>query len=104
MHKRQPLSDLVQAVFQVAAEQIVVPEAYRYLTTKFRDMNFSLLSEREQEIVGWIGKGLTSEEIDTGINLSVNTLEGHRKKIFLKLNVKNVAGMILEASKLGCLR
>jgi two-component system invasion response regulator UvrY len=101
VHKRQPMIDLITTILEVADGQLVVPEEYKYLTTRFRKPHAAMLSEREIEIIQWISRELTSDEIAEKLQLSVNTVESHRKKIFLKLQVKNVAGLILEAIRLG---
>lgn len=52
------------------------------------------LSKREKEIVSLISKGLTSLEIAASINLSVLTINTHRRNILRKLNLKNTAMMV----------
>ena len=52
------------------------------------------LSKREMEIVSFISKGLTSQEIAEAINLSVFTINTHRRNILRKLNLKNTAMMV----------
>lgn len=53
-----------------------------------------LLSKREKEIVSLISKGFTSQEIADAINLSVLTINTHRRNILRKLNLKNTAMMV----------
>lgn len=52
------------------------------------------LSKREMEIVSFISKGFTSQEIADAINLSVLTINTHRRNILRKLNLKNTAMMV----------
>ena len=52
------------------------------------------LSKREKEIVSLISKGFTSQEIADAINLSVLTINTHRRNILRKLNLKNTAMMV----------
>lgn len=52
------------------------------------------LSKREKEIVSLISSGLTSQEIADAINLSVLTINTHRRNILRKLNLKNTAMMV----------
>jgi DNA-binding NarL/FixJ family response regulator len=104
VNKRQPLSDLLRTVFLVAAGKIAVPEDYKYLTSQFKSDNTALLTEREVDIVQLIAAGNTSEQLARELGISINTVENHRKRIFLKLNVKNVAGMVLESTRLGYLQ
>ncbi len=57
------------------------------------------LSKREQEVLKLIGDQLTTKEIADQLFISQNTVESHRKNMFAKLNVKNVAGLIKVAIK-----
>jgi DNA-binding CsgD family transcriptional regulator len=50
------------------------------------------LTRREIEILKLICDGYSSKDISEKLFISINTVETHRKKILLKLNVKNTAG------------
>jgi DNA-binding NarL/FixJ family response regulator len=104
VNKRQPLEDLLRAIFLVSEGKTIVPDDYRYLTSEYKSNNTALLSEREITIVRLVAEEHTSAGIAQELGISVNTVENHRKRIFLKLNVKNVAGMVLEATRLGYLQ
>ncbi len=65
------------------------------------EFNKSILSKREKEIIELIAKELTTDEIALQLNISKNTIETHRKNIFYKLQVKNIAGLIKKAIYLG---
>jgi DNA-binding CsgD family transcriptional regulator len=80
-----------------------LPDDYKHLTKGYIHQT-AILSAREIEIINMIGKEYTSQQISNEIFLSIHTIESHRKRIFQKLNVKNVAGMIMEASRLGYLK
>lgn len=101
VNKRQPVEDLLQTIFLVYEGHIAVPPDYKYLTSKYVPDNTALLSKREVEIVNLISKEHSSSEIAEMLQLSINTIENHRKRIFIKLNVKNVVGMVMEASRLA---
>lgn len=57
------------------------------------------LSKREREVLKLIGDEYTTKEIADLLFISQNTVESHRKNMFSKLNVKNVAGLIKMAIK-----
>ena len=59
------------------------------------------LTKREVEILKLISEELSSKEIADRLCLSVNTVEDYRKNLMLKLEVKNAAGLVLKASKMG---
>ncbi|MCJ8154382.1 helix-turn-helix transcriptional regulator [Chryseobacterium sp. SSA4.19] len=48
-----------------------------------------VLSQRELEVLHYVGKGFTSKEIAELLSISINTINRHRQNILQKLNVKN---------------
>ena len=52
------------------------------------------LTKREMEILKLICEGLSSKDISEKLFISINTVETHRKRILLKLNVKNSVGVV----------
>lgn len=52
------------------------------------------LTKREVEILKLICDGLSSKDISEKLFISINTVETHRKRILLKLNVKNSVGVV----------
>lgn len=59
------------------------------------------LTVRENEILNLIAKELSSQQIADKLKLSINTIETHRKNLFLKFEVKNVVGLIKKAIQKG---
>lgn len=59
------------------------------------------LSKREKEILRLISKGLTAQEIAEQSFISLNTVNTHKKNLFVKLRVKNVAGLVRYALENG---
>lgn len=55
------------------------------------------LSEREIEIVKLIASEKTNKEIAQELFISEKTVENHRSNIMLKMDVKNVAGLVKKA-------
>jgi DNA-binding NarL/FixJ family response regulator len=68
------------------------------------DFKKSILSTREKEIIRLIALQYTTEEIAEKLQKSKHTVDAHRKNIFLKLQVKNIAGLINKAMHLGFLK
>lgn len=52
------------------------------------------LTRRELEIVQRLARGLTSQEIADQLFLSLHTVETHRKNIFRKLEINNIADLV----------
>jgi DNA-binding NarL/FixJ family response regulator len=59
------------------------------------------LSKRETQILRMIKEGMTNKDIAAALNLSLHTVEAHRKKIYAKLKVSSVAELIKKAIDIG---
>ena len=59
------------------------------------------LTRREAEILQLICEEMTTSEIADKLFLSARTVEGHRKNLIEKMAVKNTAGLIIKAVKMG---
>ena len=55
------------------------------------------LSDREQEVLVLVAKGLANKEIADKLNISVHTVISHRKNISHKTGIKSVAGLTVYA-------
>lgn len=55
------------------------------------------LSEREQDVLVLVAKGLANKEIADRLNISVHTVISHRKNISHKTGIKSVAGLTVYA-------
>lgn len=58
-------------------------------------------SERETDILKAIAGGYTSKEIANMLFISENTVEAHRKRLFIKLGARNIADLIVKAIDRG---
>lgn len=59
------------------------------------------LTRRESEVLALICEELTTQEMADKLFLSPRTVEGHRQNLIEKFGVKNIAGLIIRAIKLG---
>lgn len=55
------------------------------------------LSERENEILAAVARGLTNKEIADKYNISIHTVISHRKNITRKTGIKTVSGLTVYA-------
>ena len=55
------------------------------------------LSSREKEILVLVAKGYMSKEIADMLNISMNTVNTHRKNITAKTGIKSIAGLTVYA-------
>lgn len=60
-----------------------------------------LLTNREREVLGLIGRGLLNKEVAATLGISVRTVEAHREAIMRKLEVRSVAGLTRAAIAAG---
>lgn len=95
--KDGPSSMLAEAIRKVAAGQRVVdPElAFSLFTEKDQ------LSEREQEVLVLVSKGLSNKEVSKQLFLSEGTVRNYFSDIFQKLQVKSLTEAIHIARKNG---
>jgi DNA-binding NarL/FixJ family response regulator len=59
------------------------------------------LSEREEEVLFHICKGLSNKEIAEYLNISKRTVDKHRENLLLKTASKNTAGLVMYAIRSG---
>jgi two-component system response regulator NreC len=62
---------------------------------------FKLLSKREQEVLLWIARALSDDEIADQLDISAATAKTHRREIMRKLNVPNTPKLIRYGLDLG---
>jgi DNA-binding NarL/FixJ family response regulator len=61
------------------------------------DVHYDSLTDREREVLQLIVKEMTTREISAKLNISIRTVETHRKNILKKLGAKNTVGLIKTA-------
>ncbi|MBC9795202.1 response regulator [Sinomicrobium weinanense] len=57
------------------------------------------LTKREKQVLVLIAEGKTTQEIATQLNVSPLTIETHRRNLHFKFQVKNVAELIMAATR-----
>jgi LuxR family maltose regulon positive regulatory protein len=62
------------------------------------------LSPRELEILQLIADGLSNQEIGTQLYLALDTVKGHNRRIFEKLQVQRRTEAVAKARAFGLLR
>lgn len=61
----------------------------------------SRLTARQLEILRLIARGKSTREMATGLGLSIKTVESHRSQIMKRLQIFDVAGLVLHAVREG---
>lgn len=70
-------------------------------------MNFqrtNYLTSREREVLKLLSLEYSSKEIAQGLHVSHSTVETHRRNLLMKMQVKNVAGLIRKSFEVGILK
>ena len=101
--KDAPVEELVKAIRKVHEGGTYYSEAINVVddgeeakqTIIINDAKIEqILSKREVEVLKLICKEYTNPDIAKKLFLSIDTVNTHRKNIFLKLGVNNTAGMV----------
>ncbi len=67
------------------------------------DMEMPKVTEREFEVLHLLAHEFTTVEIADRLYISYETAKSHRKHLLMKLNVRNVAGLIRRGFETGML-
>jgi DNA-binding NarL/FixJ family response regulator len=88
--KRFAVDDLLQAVRTVATGGAWLPVALQAEVAKALHGGMrEVLTEREREIVRWVGLGLHNAEVAAKLFISEQTVKTHLVNIFTKLGVRD---------------
>jgi two-component system response regulator NreC len=103
-------SDLIQAIKAVSeGKAFFSPEISKVLAEDYvREVNlrgvedsYDLLTSREREILQLVVEGRSNKDIAGLLNLSLYTIETHRKNLQSKLNLHSLPELILYAVRKG---
>lgn len=94
--------ELLGAIDRVIAGKVYFDELNEFIDAPKIFQEFKL-SEREIEIIEFIGEGFTSKEIAKRLFISEHTVKTHRKNIFRKTKVNNSDQLIEWAMNSGLL-
>lgn len=98
--------DLVRAIrvvasgkpfFSPAISQTLLEDYIRTLQQRGQQDSYSLLTDREREILQLLAEGRSNKDVAALLDLSVYTVETHRTRIMQKLNLHNTAELVLYA-------
>lgn len=108
--KESAFSELYDAIREVLrgnyyltpaiARMYVDSKGHAFSSSKQLPM-FKKISKKEREILQLVAEGVKTRDIAQKLNVSVKTVETHRRNIMKKLNIFNVAGLTKFAIKEG---
>lgn len=101
--KSQDSSAVMEALGAVAAGRTYCCPEVREALQQMESRGMEHPSQREMEVLRAIADGLPSREIAGRLYISENTVEAHRKSLFAKLGVRNLADLIVKAGRRGYL-
>ncbi len=61
------------------------------------------LTRRQREVLELVAEGNTTKRIARHLRISVKTVEAHRGEIMRRLDVRNIAGLVQQAVRMGLL-
>lgn len=64
-------------------------------------MDSNNLTERESNVLFYLAKGLTNEEIAEKLHISIHTVKAHLESIYDKLDVSNRIQAVIKALRFG---
>jgi two-component system response regulator NreC len=103
-------SDLVDAIKAVSAgkaffspevSKVLVDDYVREMRSRGVEDSYELLTAREREILHLLAEGKSNKDIAALLNLSLFTVETHRRNLQEKLNLHSLAELILYAVRKG---
>jgi len=98
--------DLIEAIravsqgktfFSPEISRMLVEDYVRELRTRGVEDSYELLTAREREVLQMIAEGRSNKEVATALNISLYTVETHRRNLQDKLNLHSPAELILYA-------
>jgi DNA-binding NarL/FixJ family response regulator len=102
--------DLVPAVravsqgrsfFSPAISHILAEDYLRYLQQSGQEDSYSLLTDREKEILQLLAEGRSNKEVASLLGIGLSTVETHRANTMQKLALHNTAELVLYAVRKG---
>lgn len=107
------LKDAAEVELRMAIQAVL--NGHRYLSPKISGrvieaMNAQgtepeevTLTARQREVLYWLVNGKTNKEIAYQLNISVKTVDAHRAQLMVRLNIRDLAGLVVYAIRQGIL-
>lgn len=90
-----------KSFFSPAVSQVMLDDYLRRLGDQGITDRFHTLSDREREIVQLVAEGRSSKEIADLLSIAPSTVETHRARVFLKLDLHSTVELVLYAVRRG---
>jgi len=90
-----------KSFFSPAAAKVMLDDYVRHLAEKGITDRFESLSDREREVFQLVAEGHSNKAIADLLSLSTATVETHRAHVLQKLDLHNMAELVLYAVRRG---
>jgi two-component system, NarL family, response regulator NreC len=90
-----------KAFFSPEVSKMLVEDYVREIRARGVEDSYELLTAREREILHLLAEGKSNKDIAALLNLSLFTIETHRRNLQEKLNLHSLAELILYAVRKG---
>jgi len=87
--------------FSPAVTAVLIEDYVRQLQARGLTDSYHLLTDREKEVLQLLAEGRSNKEVATLLDLGLSTVETHRANLMQKLNLHNVAEIVLYAVRKG---
>jgi DNA-binding NarL/FixJ family response regulator len=107
--KDSAIEEVLKAIDAIMSNQVylsrritnIVVEDYVQMAKSSGSTVYSLLSAREREVLQLVAEGRNTKEIASHLNVSVKTVETHRKQVMDKLGLHTIAELTKYAIREG---
>jgi DNA-binding NarL/FixJ family response regulator len=94
---------LFDSTFQITDDITIIIRKINKICSgrSIQKTNDEQLSERETAVLKWLAKGLSNKEVADELNISIHTVNTHRKNIMDKTGIRSLAGLTIYAVSKG---
>ncbi len=94
--KNAEINNLFDAIDTVKEGNLYLSDDIKktFLDYALNNQNEYILTYKETQLISFIGHGFSNKEIAEKMNISTKTVEGHKTKIYKKLNLHSTADII----------
>ncbi|MGI5819740.1 MAG: response regulator [Armatimonadota bacterium] len=82
-------------------ESVVLQDYVERLSGEGGESAFSVLTDREREVLQLVAEGHTTKQIASDLHVSIKTVESHRQNIMDKLEIRSIAELTKYAIREG---
>jgi DNA-binding NarL/FixJ family response regulator len=106
--KTQAARDLLRALDEVVRGAVYLSPRVAHVLVDLslgrRRLGVDPLTSREREVLHLIAEGRTTKQVASALGIGVKTAESHRSRLMKKLDIHEVAGLVLYAIRRGVIQ